>query len=143
VGEKSWANIRAMRAVLILFQDLSRLKVYFTMSMLVGVNVLDSWLNEAALVLNCKVGYIPFMYHGVPIGGDARRLNFWEPLIKRVNSRLFGLSSRYLSLGGRLVLLKSVLSSLHVYALSFFKAPSGIVSSIESIFNKKIWVGGV
>jgi len=32
-----------------------------------------------------------------------------------------------------LVLLKHVLSSMPVYALSFFKAPSGIISSIESI----------
>lgn len=39
------------------------------------------------------------------------------------------------------MLLKSVLSYLPVYALSFFKAPSGIVSSIESIFNNK-FLGG-
>jgi len=44
---------------------------------------------------------------------------------------------------GRLVLLKSVLSSLPVYALSFFKALSGIVSSIESIFNIFFLGGGV
>jgi len=46
-----------------------------------------------------------------------------------------------LSLGGRLVLLKFVLSSLPVYALSFFKAPSGIVSSIDSILNCFFWGG--
>jgi hypothetical protein len=40
-----------------------------------------------------------------------------------------------------LVLLKSVLTSLPVYALSFFKAPSGIISIIESIFNKFFWGG--
>jgi hypothetical protein len=40
-----------------------------------------------------------------------------------------------LSFGGRLVLLKSVLSSLPVYALSFFRAPSGIISSIESLLT--------
>ena len=45
---------------------------------------------------------------------------------------LSGWKLKHLSFGGRLVLLKSVLSSLAVYALSFFKAPSGIVSSIES-----------
>jgi len=45
-------------------------------------------------------------------------------------------------LGGRLVLLKSVLSSLPVYALSFFKAPAGIISSIESLFNSFFWGGG-
>jgi hypothetical protein len=32
---------------------------------------------------------------------------------------------------------------LPVYALSFFKAPSGIVSSIESIFNNFFWGGSV
>ena len=42
--------------------------------------------------------------------------------------------SNHLSLDGRLVLLKYVMSSLPVYALSFVKAPSDIVSSIKSFF---------
>jgi len=60
------------------------------------------------------------MYMGLPIGDDVHRLAFWEPLIKRINFRLSGWSSKYLSMGGGLVLLKFVLSSLPVYALSFF-----------------------
>jgi putative flippase GtrA len=47
--------------------------------------------------------------------------------------------SRFLSFGGRLVLLKSVLTSLPVYALSFFKAPSGIISTIESLLIQFFW----
>ena len=140
--EKSWANIRATRAILLLFEDLSSLKVNFSKSLLVGINISGSWLSEAATVLNCKVGTIPFMYLGLPIGGDASRLIFWEPLIKKINSRLSVWKSRHLSLGGRLVLLKFVLSSLPVYALSFFKAPSGIVSFIESILNYFFFLGG-
>jgi hypothetical protein len=88
------------------------------------------------MVLSCKVGVIPFVYLGLPIGGNARRLSFWEPIINRIRSRLSGWKSKHLSLGGRLVLLKYVLSSLPVYALSFFKAPSGIVSSIDSILRR-------
>ncbi|GAU24627.1 hypothetical protein TSUD_289900 [Trifolium subterraneum] len=80
VGVKSWANVRALKAVLILFESISGLKVNFNKSMLFGVNVNESWLHEAASVMN---------------------------------------------LGGRLVMLKSVLSSIPVYFLSFFKAPSG------------------
>ena len=62
-----------------------------------------------------------------------------------IKSRLPGFNSRFLSFGGQLVLLKSVLTSLPVYALSFFKAPSSIISSLDSIFTKFFfffWGGG-
>jgi len=124
-----------MRAALMLFESLSGLKVNFLKSQLVGVNVERLWLSEAARVLNCRVSALPFVYLGLPIGGNVRRLCFWVPLIDRIKSRLSGWKSKHLSLGGRLVLLKSILSSLPVYALSFFKALAGIVSSIESILN--------
>ncbi|MCH90051.1 LINE-1 reverse transcriptase like, partial [Trifolium medium] len=32
------------------------------------------WVREAAKVLNCKVGVIPFIYLGLPIGANPRRL---------------------------------------------------------------------
>ena len=51
-----------MRAVLVLFKAMSGLKVNFNKSMLVGVNVSDSWLNEAASVLRCRVGKVPFVF---------------------------------------------------------------------------------
>ncbi len=40
LGEKSWANVRALRAVLTLFADMSGLKVNFHKSLLVGINIL-------------------------------------------------------------------------------------------------------
>jgi len=55
---------------------------------------------------------------GLPIGSDARRLLFWEPIIDRIKARLSKWNSRFLSFEGRLILIKFVLSSLHVYALS-------------------------
>jgi len=119
--------------VLLLFVEMSGLKVNFNKSMLVGVNISVSWLAEATSILHCKVGKVPFVYLGLSIGGNPRRLAFWDPVIISIKSRLFGWKSRFLSFGGRLTLLKSVLTSLLVYALSFLKAPSGIISSIESL----------
>jgi len=141
LGEKSWANVRALRAVLSLFAEMSGLKVNLHKSLLVGINIADSWLNEAASILNCKVGKILFVYLGLPIGRDPQRLSFWDPVLHTIKSRLSRWQSCFLSFGDRLILLKYVLTSLPVYALSFFKAPSGIISSIESIFNKKNWGG--
>ncbi|MCH82482.1 cysteine-rich receptor-like protein kinase, partial [Trifolium medium] len=70
--------------------------------MLVGVNIPESWLAEAAAVLGCV-----------------------DPVLSHIKAKLSGWKSRFLSYGGRLILLKSVMTSLSVYALSFFKAPSG------------------
>ncbi|GAU39629.1 hypothetical protein TSUD_397170 [Trifolium subterraneum] len=95
VGVKSWANVRALKAVLILFENISGLKVNFHKSMLFGVNVNNSWLHEAASVMRYKI---------------HKRLSVWK--------------CKNLSFGGRLVLLKFVLSSIPVYFLSFFKALS-------------------
>ena len=103
--------------------------------MLVGVNISESWLVEATSILSCKVGKVPFVYLGLSIGGDPCRLAFWEPVLHTMKSRLSEWKSRFLYYRGRLTLLKSILTSLPVYALSFFKAPLGIISSIESLLN--------
>ena len=108
---------------------------------MVGVNISDSWMSEAAAVLGCNVGKIPFMYLDLPIGGNPQRLSFWDPIVNRIKSRPSGWNSRFFSFGGRLILLKAVMTSLPVYALSFFKAPSGIICSIESLLNKFFWGG--
>jgi hypothetical protein len=49
VGEKSCANIRAIKALLILFELVYGLKVNFHVSMLVCLNVKDSWLFDTSL----------------------------------------------------------------------------------------------
>jgi hypothetical protein len=133
--KKSWLNVRTIRAVLLLFEEVSGLKVNFNKSLLTGVNIPSSWLSEAASVLNCKTGTIPFVYLGLPIGGDATKLSFWKPVLDSITNILAAWNHKFLSFGGRLVLLKSVMSSLPVYFLSLFKAPTGIISSIESLFK--------
>ena len=62
IGEKSWMNVCSMRAVLLLFEEVSGLKVNFHKSMLTGVNISDSWLEIAASVMNCRRGALPFVY---------------------------------------------------------------------------------
>ena len=142
IGEKSWLNVRSMRAVLLLFEEVSGLKVNFQKSMLTGVNISDSWLTEAASVMNCRRGTIPFVYLGLPIGGDSTKLSFWKPVVDRIVTRLSLWNNKFLSFGGRLVLLKVVLSSLSVYFLSFFKSPAGIISSLESLSKTFFWGWG-
>jgi hypothetical protein len=74
-------------------------KVNFNKSMLVRVNITDSWLSEGASVLSCEVGKVPFLYLGLFIGGDLRRLLFWEPILNRIKNRLYSWNEACISLG--------------------------------------------
>jgi hypothetical protein len=99
------------------------------------------WIREAAKVLNCKVGVIPLIYLGLPIGANLRRHSTWEPVITKVKNRFSKWRGKNLSMGGRVLLLRSVLSAIPVFYLSFFRAPSGIVSKLESLFKQFLWGG--
>jgi len=76
LGAKSWANVRSLRATFLIFEAMFGLKVNFNKSMFVGINISESWICEAASVLRCNVGKVPFLYLGLPIGGNPRRLSF-------------------------------------------------------------------
>jgi len=47
------------------------LKIHFNKSILVEVNVVDSWLEEAASCMNWKIGRLHFLYLGLPICGEV------------------------------------------------------------------------
>jgi hypothetical protein len=50
--------------------------------------VADSLLVEAAVVLNCKIGHLRFVYLGIPIGGIPRQLSFWQSLVENIRKKL-------------------------------------------------------
>jgi len=81
LGEKYWANIRALKGILILFEEILGQKEIFYESMFMGVDVPNSWLKKASLVLACKIGDFSFTYPGLPIRVDYHKLQFWYPLL--------------------------------------------------------------
>jgi hypothetical protein len=46
-----------------------------------------------------------------------------------------------MSAGGRLVLINSILSSLVMFILSFFKVPSGVLDRIDFFRSRFFWQG--
>lgn len=62
-------------------------------------------------------------------------------MIDKIRGRLIAWNSKFLSLGGKMVLLKSVLYALPIYYLSFFKAPASVIGAIESLFRRFLWGG--
>ncbi|XP_058733064.1 uncharacterized protein LOC131604651 [Vicia villosa] len=83
-----------------------------------------------------------FLFLGIPIGSNPRRIASWSSLVSKIKKRLSLWKERLLSFGGRITLLKSVLSSLAIITLSFYKAPVKIIKEITRIQSNFLW-GGV
>jgi hypothetical protein len=58
-----------------------------------------------------------------------------------MKKRLSTWNGRILSIGGRIILINSILSSLPLYFF-FFKAPSCVLKELVSIQNDFLWGGG-
>jgi hypothetical protein len=111
VGESSWSNVWAVKAIFNLFEIIFGLKVNYHKGQFISFNNSSRWNDKAAEALNCKLGSCPFIYLGLPVGDDHRKKFFWTSVIERVSNRLASWSAKNISLGGKVVLLKSVLTS--------------------------------
>lgn len=67
-------TILNIKKVLILFHLASSLQVNFHKTSLIGINVDQNWLLDAAGSLLCKIGTLPFSYLGLLIGGKTSQI---------------------------------------------------------------------
>ncbi|GKV27405.1 hypothetical protein SLEP1_g36578 [Rubroshorea leprosula] len=140
-GEATEENIWAIKCIVRTFEMVSGLKINYTKSHLMGVNVEEGWKEKMAYRLCCKGKDLPVKYLGIPIGGNQRRIAMWKPLVESVKKKLAPWKGRHLSFGGRITLINSVLSSLPVFLMSVYLLPKGIIHFIDKIRKNFLWGG--
>jgi len=63
----------------------------------------------------------------------------WKHVEERFQKRLNCWRSKMLSVGGRLVLINSILSSLPMFMLSFFEVPRGVLKKLDYFRSQFFW----
>lgn len=142
IGEASVQNLVVLKCILRCVELCSGLKVNFQKSKLVVVAVEPGVSQQFASFLNCKVMGIPFTYLGTPVGGRPKCRSMCDPVVNKMRSRLAPWKQKMIYFGGRLCLLKSVLSSLPLFFLSFFKMPTCVVKICTGLMRSFLWGGG-
>ncbi|PNX79011.1 ribonuclease H, partial [Trifolium pratense] len=143
MGEGTWENVWTIKTILRGFELVSGMKINFVKSKLYGINVEESFLEATSNFLLCRAESIPFKFLGLPVGANPRRLETWKPVVESMMRRLSGWNGRHLSIGGRVMLINSVLSSLPLYFYSFFRAPKGIIRKLVKLQRNFLWGGGL
>lgn len=88
----------------------SSLKINIHKSKLMGIGVHSDEVELAARIVGCSTFTSPFNYLGVKVGGAMSRLKSWGEVICKLLFRLLKWKLKTLSVGGRITLLKSILS---------------------------------
>ena len=111
-----------MKSILRGFELASGLKINFHKSKLVGVNAQSNIFLCYSKVLNYNHMGTPFKYLGLEVGGNPRKKFFWEPVLNKLKTKLSVWKGRFLSMVGRICIIKSVFTAIPLFYLSVFKA---------------------
>nr|KYP35680.1 Putative ribonuclease H protein At1g65750 family [Cajanus cajan] len=139
IAEDNLENVKTLKVILRCFELSSGLKVNFAKSSLGGIGVDRETLISYAEQLHCKLSNIPFQYLGIPIGANPRRCTTWQPIIRKFSKKLSTWRARTLSIAGRVCLINSVLTSLPLYFMSFYRMLRLVVKQITKLQRNFLW----
>jgi hypothetical protein len=98
-------------------------------------------IGNLTAYLGCRVASIPMKYLGLPLGAAYKDTSMWNGVTEQMERRLAGWKKIYLSKGGQLNLIKSMLYNLPTYYLSLFLVPMSVANRIEKIQRDFLWGG--
>ena len=107
-------QLMCLRWTLMWFEAFSGLKINLNKSEIIPLGRVDN-VESLAVELGCRVGSLPTLYLGLPLGAPHRALGVWDSIEERFRKRLSSWKRQYISKGGRLTLIRSTLSSLLIY----------------------------
>lgn len=127
-----------LRCILYCFEVVSGLKINFAKSEMFQIGEVSN-IRDLAWILGCKIGFLPSLYLGLPLGASYKSKMVWGSVVYRISLRLDSWKAALLSKGGRLTLLKSTLASIPNYYLSSFTIRGAVANDIKVKLRNFLW----
>jgi hypothetical protein len=135
LGSASIRSANKFKVELDKYQAISGSIINYRKSQIYGWNCTPREMTDITRILGImgKTQWDSFKYLGVPIFKASTKSSCWAPLVDKIKARISAWGSSWLNPAGKLVLIKSVLSSIPIYQCSILLAPKGIISKIEAL----------
>jgi hypothetical protein len=124
-----------------MFEQLSGLKINFHISELYCFGEAKESMDQYTKLFGCEQGQFPMTYLGIPTHNRRLTNAEWKVVEERLQKRLSSWKGTLLSVGGRLVLINSVLTNMVLYMLSFFQVPKGVLQRLDFYRSRFFWQG--
>ena len=124
-----------------IFSDFSGLRLNRAKSTFVAFGLSEEEMSSCSQILTTPIRVLPIRYLGVPLVDHRLRIQDWQPIFEKVETRLGGWQARLLSRGGRLILLKAVLAAIPIYYMSIFMMLASVRRHLEKSMRSFLWRG--
>jgi hypothetical protein len=128
-----------LKLLLCAFEQLSGLKINFHKSGIFCFGEAKEVQEEYYSIFGCQCGTYPFKYLGIPMHHKKLSNNDWKIIEQRIKKKLSSWKGKHLSIGGHLVLINLVLTSLVMFMLSFFEVSRGVLEKIDYYRSRFYW----
>lgn len=122
--ERAWWTMLAFEALSGIRMNLQKTELF-------------SFNNELGPVLaktfRCQFASFPLKYLGLPLHKSKLAQKDWDFILAKFDQTLQNWKGQMLSIGGRLTLINSVLSSIPLYTLSLFQIPTSVLKKLDRI----------
>lgn len=142
IAKADISTLISLKLVIRLFTLVSGLKVNFTKSSFVPLNIAQPDVVWIQSVLGCSCTEFPVTYLGMPLTIKRPTRELFIPLIDKVERKLGGWKGKLLSRAGRLKLVRSVLSAIPIYYMTCFRLPQWVIARIDRVRRGFLWGKG-
>ncbi|KAL9682430.1 hypothetical protein QQ045_014228 [Rhodiola kirilowii] len=102
-----------------------------------------SWRKEEIIrISGFAEGNLLVAYLGVPLFRGRVRIDMFSALVDKVTARVNGWMKRFLSMGGKVTLVNSVLNSVGIHSMMALPVPITILNRFMSLMANFIWDSG-
>jgi hypothetical protein len=119
-----------LKGLLKSFTDSTGLRVNFSKSFLVPINMDDEKATHLANTIGFSIGSTPFTYLCLPLGTTRPSVDEFSPFLNKIEKRMMDIN-KLLSYPGRLLLVNSVLSALPTFYMLALKTPIKILDQVD------------
>jgi hypothetical protein len=133
-------EIFCLKAQFHTYSESTGLKVNFSKSLLLPINISKDKANQLAGIFSCAVGSYPFTYIGLPMGTTKPKVEDHTPLANKIERRIIVMAN-WLSMAGRATLVDFAASSVPIYTMCSLKMHVTNLNSIDRAWRHGLWRG--
>jgi hypothetical protein len=133
-------EIFCLKAQFHTYSESTGLKVNFSKSLLLPINISKDKANQLAGIFSCTVGSYPFTYIGLLMGTTKPKVEDHTPLANKIERRIIVMAN-WLSMAGRATLVDFAVSSVPIYTMCSLKMHVTNLNSIDRAWRHGLWRG--